>query len=91
MLIVAVMSPYFFKLSKGSVPNFSYMRWWPLLSVGISSLLAIGKDIGFFLWSRKRLYFSFREQSARSIGQPRFAAPPVLPSVEPSPVLAHHS
>jgi hypothetical protein len=89
MLIVAVMSPYLMKLSTNSAPNLSYLRWWPLLSVGITSLLAIAKDIGFFFWSRKRLYFSFREQSAKSIGQPRSAAPPLMPvAAAPPPIVA---
>jgi hypothetical protein len=89
MLVMAVMAPFFFKSGRNSGPNMaSYMMWWPLLSIGLTSLLAISKDIGFFVWSRKKLYSSFREQSARSLGQPHLAAPPPLPPIAPSIVAA---
>ena len=55
--------------------------WWPVLSAVLPAALAIGKDLGFIAWTRKRLYSSFREQAAQLPGQPRFVAPPPLPVV----------
>jgi len=93
MLILPVMAPYFFKMahSKASPTSFSWMTWYPLLSAAFVALLSLAKDIGFLLWSRKKLYSSFREQAAHSPGQPRFASRlPVAPAVPTPPVIAFH-
>jgi hypothetical protein len=51
--------------------------------------MVVAKDIGFIVWSRKKLHSSFREQAARSLGQPRFVALPPLPATAaPPPVIA---
>lgn len=42
-----------------------WLVWWPLLSAVFSGTLAVGKDIGFILWSRHQLYSSLRTQAAR--------------------------
>jgi hypothetical protein len=53
-----------------------------------ATVLALGKDIGFVLWSRKRLYSNFREAVTEesSTKVRRIAMPPVisLPPVQPS-------
>ena len=54
------------------------MEWFPLIIAGLAVGLTLGKDIGFFVWARRKLYFSFREQAALTLGQPRFAPPPLL-------------
>lgn len=51
-----------------------WFAWWPLISAVAGTVLATAKDVGFVLWSRKRLHTSFREQASRNPGQ----APPVL-------------
>lgn len=56
----------------------TWFMWWPLLNALAATVLATGKDVGFVLWSRKRLFSAFREQAARMPGQPRLDAPPVL-------------
>ena len=40
------------------------MVWYPLLTAAISTLLYLGKDLAFCLWSRKKLYADFRERAA---------------------------
>ena len=53
-----------------------------------ATVLALGKDIGFVLWSRKRLYSKFREAVTEEAGAKvrRMAMPPVIefPPVQPS-------
>ncbi|MEY2428473.1 MAG: hypothetical protein QOJ40_1358, partial [Verrucomicrobiota bacterium] len=61
------------------------MSWFPFIIAALAAVLTVAKDIGFFVWSRRRLYFSFREQASRMLGQPRFVAPPLLPPVIASP------
>ena len=62
-----------------------WLIWWPLLSAVLISALALTKDIAFIVWSRKRLYTSFRERAARGVGQTGFVAPPPSPLTIPSP------
>jgi hypothetical protein len=84
--------PYFMSIAKpGTGPNFTWMAWWPLLSAGLAALLSIGKDVGYIVWSRKKLFTSFREQAAQTPGQPRFAAVPVLQPAAAPPVVASQS
>jgi hypothetical protein len=66
------------KLVSGGQPA-TWLVWWPMLSAVTSACLALAKDIGFILWSRGKLYYSFREQATRTNAQPRFATPPPLP------------
>jgi hypothetical protein len=58
------------------------------VSGAASTLLALAKDIGFVIWSRKRLYSNFREAVTEEAGAKvrRVAMPPVinLPPVQPS-------
>jgi hypothetical protein len=91
MMTVMVMSGFLFRnMSPGGSAAFGSFVWWPLLSAALTAALAVGKDIGFIMWSRRKLHSSFREEAARSLGQPRFvvprpltaeaAAPPVIPA-----------
>jgi ABC-type transport system involved in cytochrome c biogenesis permease component len=90
MGIWALMIPIFLKKSAGA-PTWMF-SWWPLVSAALMALLSLAKDIVFFVWSRKKLYFSFREQAAQSIGQPRLITlPPVLAPVSLPPIIAAES
>src|SRR5439155_13167832 len=79
MLMMAIMMSKFFSTaltagnSPGVGPTFTWIAWYPLLSAGLAAVLSITKDVGFIIWSRKKLYSSFREQAAQTPGQPRFA------------------
>jgi hypothetical protein len=62
----------------------------PLIMTLVPAALAVLKDIFFILWTRKKLFTSFREQATRSISSPSFAVPPPLPPlpfVPPTPVV----
>ncbi len=61
-----------------------WLTWWPLLNAALAALLAIGKDIAFMLWSRKRLLFAFRDQATRPIGVAAFAPPRERSCVPPA-------
>jgi hypothetical protein len=73
-----------------AVPSFQYLAWYPLLSTLFAAVLALAKDVGFFVWSRKKLNRSFREQAARGLGTPRLAEPIVAPPplIPAPPVIA---
>jgi hypothetical protein len=76
-------------LRSGSPQPAAWFAWWPVLSAVLGAAVALAKDIGFIVWSRNKLHSSFREQAARSLGQPRFVAPPPLPAaVAAPPVIA---
>jgi len=80
-----------FTFRSGTAPSARFMMWYPLVSVGISGVLTVAKDIGFFIWARKRLYGSFREQAARAIGLVREPMPTPAPStLPPPPVIQGH-
>jgi hypothetical protein len=90
IIMAAVVSGLMYR--SGGAPSMSWMEWWPLIGAVLSAAVTVGKDVGFIIWSRRKLHLSFREEAARSLGQPRFgtphlpppaiAAPPVI--VEPS-------
>src|SRR6266568_6450727 len=69
MMIWAVMMPWLFKSGFAQAPG--WFAWWPLLTAALAALLSVGKDIGFFVWSRKRLYLAFRDAAARNPGGER--------------------
>jgi ABC-type transport system involved in multi-copper enzyme maturation permease subunit len=60
------------------------MNWFPLLLIGFGTVMALGKDAGFVLWSRSRLYANFREQAAHGgrheRGVPAAPVPPPIPT-----------
>jgi hypothetical protein len=69
----------------GSPQSMSWFVWWPLFGAVLGAALAIAKDIGFIVWSRKKLRSSFREEASRSLGQPRFVVPRPLPAAASAP------
>jgi len=75
-------------LSSGNANSWltsTFMSWFPLISIALSTSLSLGKDIGFFLWARRTLYGSFREQATRSLSPIRYVAPPRVPAPIPAP------
>jgi hypothetical protein len=57
------------------------MNWYPLVTVVLAAALHIGKDIGFVLWSHRKLHASFRLQAVGNLG-------PVRPVASPPPIAA---
>jgi hypothetical protein len=86
MFAGVIMSALAFR--SGSPQTAGWFVWWPLLSSLLAAAVALAKDIGFILWSRNRLHSSLREQAACGFMQPRFAAPPRIPSSELPPPFA---
>ncbi len=74
-------------ISGGAVAGTQFIAWYPLLTTVLTALLAIAKDIGFFVWARERLYSSFREQAAKTLGQPSSTPPTVPPFIAAPPVI----
>jgi hypothetical protein len=94
MMVGIVMAGYFARSGGAAGPG-AWLMWWPFLNTLIVCAAALGKDLGFILWSRKKLYTVFREQASRTLGQPRAAAaaaqPPVAASIHAPPVMpANH-
>jgi hypothetical protein len=59
---------------------------WPLLVAGLQAVLSLAKDLAFILWSRKKLYSSFRERVSREATlAPAMVSglPPVISSYQP--------
>jgi hypothetical protein len=50
---------------------------FPLLMAGISAVLTLAKDAGFFIWARNRLRKDFREQASRSTRRTENLTPPL--------------
>jgi hypothetical protein len=71
-----------------------WLVWWPFLNALMSTTLALGKDAGFILWSRKKLRTSFRAEASgirkqpKQPKQPKPALPPPLPPLPPMPPVA---
>ena len=58
------------------------------MSATFAAILSLAKDVGFIIWSRKRLRSSIREEAARSFDQPRFATTAaVAPVIAAPPVV----
>jgi len=67
-------------------PSARVMAWYPLLMSAVPALLYLGKDVGFVVWARRKLYGEFRERASRTLGlMPQFI--PAPPSTVP-PVIA---
>ncbi len=64
------------------------MIWYPLAMTAVSSLLSLGKDLGFLFWSRNRLYSQFRIRSVRDAMPIQALKPPRLPKPNAPPVIA---
>jgi hypothetical protein len=69
-------------------PSTSWLQWWPLMTAAFATALAVLKDTGFILWSRNRLYTSFREQALQSPAHTQTASlPPPIPAVAKPPLI----
>jgi ABC-type transport system involved in multi-copper enzyme maturation permease subunit len=89
MLMGFIVASQFVVRQSSPQPNW-WLLWWPLLSAVLSTGLALIKDVVFIVWSRKKLYATFREHAAMGSGQteliptsPRSAMmplPPVIPA-----------
>lgn len=55
--------------------GFGIVNWFGVVSILLSCLLGVGKDIAFISWSRNRLFRYTRVQAGHPIGQARVAAP----------------
>jgi hypothetical protein len=83
MVVGLLMTGVFFR--SGAIQPTSWFAWWPLLSAALTAGVAVAKDIGFIVWSRHKLHSSFRDEAARSLGQPKFVAPRPLPAAATVP------
>ena len=70
---------------RGGANPLAAFAWWPILSACVSGIAVVTKDVIFIVWSRKKLYSSFREQATLNLGQSRRAAPPRLAVAVPVP------
>jgi hypothetical protein len=70
-------------MGRGGAPSTAMITWFTLISSAFTTLLGVGKDIGFILWSRKRLRTQLRERAADISS---YAPPPVI--AQPVPNLA---
>jgi hypothetical protein len=84
MATALMILPWAAKMGAGAKPG-PNMLLFPFVSLGVSSFLALAKDTGFVLWSRKHLYYSFRERAARGFSQAQFIRPPLAPPRIPAP------
>jgi hypothetical protein len=75
MLTPMLIIPSLIRGGGGAAPSM-LMTWFPLLSSAFTTLLALAKDIGFILWSRKRLHAQLRDRAADI---PSYVLPPVIP------------
>src|SRR5262249_8329971 len=87
LVLMAAMMPYIYKMSQkaSSAAPATWLTWYPLIGAAVTTILALGKDVGFIVWSRRKLYSSFREQAAQFIGQPKSAPLPRLRTVDTPP------
>jgi hypothetical protein len=84
MLTFAVLIP---SLSSNATGGAGMIAWFPLLTGAISALLALGKDAGFIVWSRRRLNSAFREQASKVPAYSNAARPPLPHPVAPPPII----
>jgi hypothetical protein len=93
ILSVLVLMPTFISISSKAAGGSNSIAtsmgtWFPLLSVGFSTVMSLAKDAGFIVWARKRLNFSFREQATKDIGfVPVPVAAPLPPPIPAPPVI----
>lgn len=86
IVAMLVMSGLLFRgMLSGGAPSFASIALWPLAGAVFSAALAVAKDVGFIVWSRRKLHSSLREEAAHSLGQPRFVVPRPLPAVAATP------
>jgi hypothetical protein len=86
-MVIGMIMAGFFARNVGSPPT-SWLQWWPLMTAAFATTIAVLKDTGFIIWSRNRLYTSFREQALQSLAQTQAASlPPVISTVPKPPLI----
>ena len=50
----------------GGPPN-RFFEWYPLLITAVATLLGLGKNAGFLLWARGRLFSRFRQRASQEL------------------------
>jgi hypothetical protein len=76
-------------LRKGIPPAAAPMMTWAmLLQPAMTVLLNLAKDIGFWLWARRKLYSEFRERATWEVTPMLPVMPPPLPRPAAPPVTA---
>lgn len=77
MLMPLLLMPGIFS---GTAANPAQMMvWFPLITSALTTVLFLGKDVVFVVWSRNRLHADFRSHAAPGM-MPVHALPPVLPN-----------
>lgn len=87
--VLAFQALWFWGWRRGAVATLpTSTAWWPLLVSAFSTLLYLGKDLGFVLWSRRKLLREFRVLAvAGAKSSPGVIPPPLPPSLPPPPPL----
>ena len=62
--------------------------YYPLITTGVATVLALTKDLLFVLWARKKLRLKFRDCVLPTVTSVPEKLPPALPRVTPPPLLA---
>lgn len=66
-------------IKKGGAPNpTNFIVWLPLITVVVSGVLSVAKDVFFVRLARRKLYATFRESVALGLTPGRFDVPPVI-------------
>jgi hypothetical protein len=84
MLTLVVLIP---NLSSSATGGAGMIAWFPLLTGAISALLALGKDVCFIAWSRRRLDSAFRDQASNVLAYSNAAPPPLPHRAAPPPII----
>jgi len=84
MLTLVVLIP---SLSSSATGGAGMIAWFPLLTGAISALLALGKDVCFIAWSRRRLDSAFRDQASNVLAYSKATPPPLPHPVAPPPII----
>lgn len=78
----------FANMSQTTTPTASFfMAWYPLLMVGVATILNLIKDVVFSLWARRKLYSEFRERASQTSASAMVTLPPPLPATKALPTL----
>jgi hypothetical protein len=81
MLVPLLLLPQLMKATTGAP---SAMVWYPLLMSAVATVLYLAKDIGFLVWTRRKLYDEFRVRASRTL---TLAPPPAAPPAELPPII----